>query len=913
MYREKANKELLQEIVDRGYGKVGSGGWQDRRDRSVEAVLRRKAPPGPESEESKSAHERGNHRTQYPTQEQIGPRVEDSIKIISPALRRRIDRYAFRGRYKITGLIERLAGIFSFARIASADRVSHRLIRSLVIGKGFLIVRPTDYCLVDNLDALYFSSRVLLGRSKQLSATKSDNKDGSRVEEALAQVQPFAFQLFSCFAVYDEKLMRSLAVLKIKYQYSARVAVADLARVVWSVYGLFLTACNTNEKVISVLGEVAVELHRRYNGNEKHQKIVATAAEMFRAAYANLVEFKHQLFPALLKMIGVFFPENQLERKGNIKQLHAFTGITEQDRLTTKGYTIRTVDDLSVRANEESEGGKADRADVAQIADSYKQRFGKILNILHYLFPESGIKNLDEWPIMLPYFDMKVFKQELSFPHQITRVSRFDPVGQVMILHRILDSMLTSLDGYTLDEIVGEGSRIERKLTGIIKAWQNVYQRLFETYLKELDEFVRVLKSETLDDERARSVGHNMKEKLVAIRSAAVRYYGRSTRVLESTKKRNIPMLYQLVERLHKLLAVAVERINEEASGAQDLAAVSLFRIFRTKSIVNFEANKHKTVIARIQTYIETCHRCSVAKVPIPAQIEFIQIVGETLALYKFLLGDKESIYHSVIESVGFAGDEEESQWEGLRKTLPVVSHPTRGTKEAIRNPATDLLRVGYWRDTFPEAFLELKEKLLPITCLYIAIDNVHRIGAARVRRQLGRRTLKMVSAAVLENLGRPWESRGYYEAVQIGESDILIILTLYYESGVMLAETLRLRQEEQVRKLLASAKSASQSQSGAKNRQTIGTLSIGVAQIERCRSVEEGARPHWVPIGPLQLWAERKLGDENIAYAIRAKIAKKGTKGAHMLKKAFTQTKGFMSQQERALGERIAKRLGGG
>lgn len=41
--------------------------------------------------------------------------------------------------------------------------------------------------------------------------------------------------------------------------------------------------------------------------------------------------------------------------------------------------------------------------------------------------------------------------------------------------------------------------------------------------------------------------------------------------------------------------------------------------------------------------------------------------------------------------------------------------------------------------------------------------------------------------------------------------------------------------------------------------------------------AMEFGTRPHWVPITPLKEWAKRKIGDEDIAYAIRAKIAKDG------------------------------------
>ena len=73
---------------------------------------------------------------------------------------------------------------------------------------------------------------------------------------------------------------------------------------------------------------------------------------------------------------------------------------------------------------------------------------------------------------------------------------------------------------------------------------------------------------------------------------------------------------------------------------------------------------------------------------------------------------------------------------------------------------------------------------------------------------------------------------------------------------------------------------------------------------------VEEGTEPHWAPIGPLKLWAQRKFGDPDIAYAIRGKIAKKGTKGAHMFKKAIERSKPFIDQERAALAERIARRI---
>ena len=52
--------------------------------------------------------------------------------------------------------------------------------------------------------------------------------------------------------------------------------------------------------------------------------------------------------------------------------------------------------------------------------------------------------------------------------------------------------------------------------------------------------------------------------------------------------------------------------------------------------------------------------------------------------------------------------------------------------------------------------------------------------------------------------------------------------------------------------------------------------------------AVEFGSRPHFVPIKPLLEWARRRLGDENIAYAIRAKIAKEGMNARPFMRPAL-------------------------
>lgn len=74
---------------------------------------------------------------------------------------------------------------------------------------------------------------------------------------------------------------------------------------------------------------------------------------------------------------------------------------------------------------------------------------------------------------------------------------------------------------------------------------------------------------------------------------------------------------------------------------------------------------------------------------------------------------------------------------------------------------------------------------------------------------------------------------------------------------------------------------------------------------------VEEGSRPHWAPIGPLKLWARRKLGNERAAYAVRWAIHLRGTKPVQMFTKGLAASRSRIDGIFRQAGDQIAKRLG--
>lgn len=75
---------------------------------------------------------------------------------------------------------------------------------------------------------------------------------------------------------------------------------------------------------------------------------------------------------------------------------------------------------------------------------------------------------------------------------------------------------------------------------------------------------------------------------------------------------------------------------------------------------------------------------------------------------------------------------------------------------------------------------------------------------------------------------------------------------------------------------------------------------------------VELGRRPgKWPPIGPLKRWAHLVLGDEGAAWAVAAKIFKKGIRPRAMFAKAWRRNKDWVNARFVLARDRIVKRLG--
>jgi len=72
--------------------------------------------------------------------------------------------------------------------------------------------------------------------------------------------------------------------------------------------------------------------------------------------------------------------------------------------------------------------------------------------------------------------------------------------------------------------------------------------------------------------------------------------------------------------------------------------------------------------------------------------------------------------------------------------------------------------------------------------------------------------------------------------------------------------------------------------------RQESGRIVLGT-RLPYAQFVNEGTRPHTPPFEPIQVWARRKLGDEDLAGPVWQKIRQEGTDANPFVQRAFDAT----------------------
>ena len=767
-------------------------------------------------------------------------RAVDWLPIVTPRLRRRINRWAFRNGYLITRLPEVVQDFLAMFDRSRDDYVNRALIQLLAGRRGSREANPYEFSFIDSLDALRDSARRLLGgppvpaapRTAAPTAAFSEKlkRREAEVKRSLRAREPFALDFFGAFTGSHDMLRRSLEYAGISLKAGTRLAVADLARIVRDGCRLVVATDSIEREKLDSLFDAVREANLGCDRDSGAPKELLEAERLFRAAFQNLRRYGHELYPALLKMIACFYEESDAspEKTGRILE---FLGLRAEEILTWEGWQrrARAEQEKALREQQERELARLEQ----EKAEMFSLRFEGTLAMLSALFPESGMERAEQGEYILPHFVNRVFARSPIFPARIAdleRVSASDVMGIVMVLHSVLDDLLSSLDPYVLEKLVG-GERIAAGIVEVRDGWREASSRLFDPYLAEIREFSREVDGDPRyaklfrESQRARTA----EERINQLRNHAIRNFGH---VISDRERYDGPKLYDLAARLSALLAEAGDLVNQATLSAHDPVRMRVAEDLDSALIVDLSARSlvgsadFRPVTRQVRRYIEARRRKPVEDIPREAQVEYFEILRGLADMYAYILNDPKSFAAQAGHAVAVAAEEERAAWAREKSTRGRGSFDSvqAAVREEFPGQFTDALtglkNKEYFLGELPKMVEKLKARQKPLTLLMIDIDHFKKVND-ELGHPKGDEVLKLTAGMILDSI------REGDVAVRYGGEEMLVVVPADLHTGIILAERFRHVQELAIleRESLRDVRGI-----GVAAGQACGTLSIGVA-----------------------------------------------------------------------------------
>jgi hypothetical protein len=685
----KSDRDLLAELLAKGYGA------EERRDRRArrQAVARKNAAAAEKraSAVGDGAALRRSTQSERTPEPENAQRMEDRLGPLSSAMRRRIDRYAWRNGFLATGVRERVRSILTVFFPGLEDWASVPLVRELVGLRG----DPGDPATCSLLDALVLlgtSARALLAADRAARAARAgairrpgEERVAERVASSMRAREPFLLPLLSRLAAPDEMAVRALEFTRLAYRRGDRIRVRSLVRPARSVFHLALATDALETDVVARLMTTAAEVARQHEPDAAGRRRIEGAAAAIQVLLGRLRDFRHELFPILLKCMAVHFPEEALWDETRSRLVDDYVGLgagdtldyhgdLERRRHATPGREAEAPDEPRTpgaeAANAETQaagiavgkeppaGGPAE----APVADDSVRRLAGALELLRTLFPGSGIHRLRQYHFVLPYFDLNVFNKDLTFPASAQLLARNDPMAQIMVLHRIIDNLISSIDPIALTEVLAPTGASRGGMPDLARRWKEAYPTLFDPYLKQLEDYARVME---LD--RHSPAARRMEDTLNRIRNYAVRRFGR---IVVGGGRLDITAspLYALSEDLLAECRAIDAVVNERLYLEKNRQTVAVLESMAARNVIDLELNLYKPTIERLRRLIETRMGTTIDRARPRAMLLFFDFLSQVAVLYDWLLGDERSFFRAPPEGPFHAGLEERRRWAAARE-----------------------------------------------------------------------------------------------------------------------------------------------------------------------------------------------------------------------------------------------------
>ena len=758
--------------------------------------------------------------------------MEDWYPPVNPAIRRAANAWARRNGLLLVGLRERWFDLLSTFFPSVPDRVAPRLVDALARRRHYLAENPYNYSLATTLDALYSVSRLFLGRN----AGKPE--DGLAVADALRRRDPFGFEYLSRFEHHDEMLRGSFAYLELACDQGTDVEVAALARVTRETYrltmGTELVPRQRVDKVLEAAGDALLAYGRPGSAG------ITDATAIFRICLDNLQRFKRELYPVVLRAIDAFYEENDASPEKRQKILE-FVDLRQSDILTVKRF--------GAAQSERRERQLADQAalEIAKVerekAERVTDRFGAVLETLSALFPDSGIEGVDQQPYLLPYFDDRVFTTSLPFDHgtaNVEVVSRTDPIAVILVMHRIVDDLLSAVDHYALERLTNR-TGIGERLAQIKTDWNAVYTTHFQRYVRLLNELAKTRADGDGRSSSAANLIRSIEAEIAQLRGALIHRYAPSNRARPGVVRG--PELWDLVARLASVLADVNEDLNQDLGRRKDPVARKIYHELGEGAIVAYGDHTtpgtvlFKPVTRQVRRYLEARHYSSIGSIPRVAQLFHFDLLRGVTNLYRYLTNDPGSVLRTAGERVTLAGADERTQWAREHDAAGRDSLDRLQIRlgEQLLSEYTDTLTglrtKNYFLQKLPQRFAALVSSGSPVSVAMIDIDHFK-----WVNDELGHLKGDDVLRAAAATL-RSTVRSGQDAAIRYGGEELLVVSPTPLAAAVAVAERLRDTQDRQVASEELYAPVAG---IASRNGEPCGTFSIGIAERAAGESLEQ-------------------------------------------------------------------------
>ncbi len=754
------------------------------------------------------------------------------------ALRRKLNAWSVRQGLLIAGLPQRWHDFLSLFRPSIPDLVHPRLIRELTTPHGYAQVSVREFSLVDTLGALRRSSRHLLG-----DLSKSGHET---VIQAYRRRNPFALEYLSRFSDPQKRLHASLASLEAGLLEGRIPDAMELVRPTRELYRLVLTTEDVTRRTVAEILAVGSDIVATY-ARPASARDLETSRNLFFGALEQLSRFKQELYPVALRAIGRFYElqDNTPEKRS---LLLSFAGLTDADVLSVSAFAERETKVRELRLIEEKRR-ELDELELEKSA-GFSRRFHGALSVLETLFPESGIDRIEQNRYLLPYFATRVFSRTLTFDDpgtDIEAVAAEDPMQPVLVLHRVIDNLINSIDENNLEQLTLRDGTAET-VARIRSRWNTAYAAIFTPYLRAVTAYSKGIRdrepyAKTFPDS---VLGRSLREEVMEYRRMVFRdYHTRPTAAGEPDPPQSVAHaagVHAVVDELHGLLSELGQDISQDLVKRDDPIGARIYQELERKPFVDLarhgsvSSSDMKPVTRQLKRYVESKYYSSIKEIPKLSQLFFFDAMRGVVDLYRYLLGDEQSFLRRRSADVVVSTESERTAWEKEQ------TERSRDSVELLRarlaeNEATSFLdeltglkNKNYYLKQLPRQFAELKAKKRPLCFLMVDIDHFKWVNDT-LGHQKGDDVLRESAAALLDSI-----RLGHDVGIRYGGEEIVLMVQAPLHNAVLLAERLRYAQQERV----ATAEHWTTIREIADDRgEPCGTFSIGVVQADGADSVD--------------------------------------------------------------------------